>query len=495
MDLLFISSIAVSTRTNRTKPLISHLNVRRGTAPRRGLALVALIPNNESEDKRENVGDVDSESSAAWAAWQSSRSKPEDAAESSGPRDPDAETDFWRDTARSLGSTDKSAPREIRGGTNFMEGGIGLEDPFATISGNGENAFAPVDGTIENPFAPADPVKEEDFFSLRNIDESNAVVSKEEEQRNVWADAREVTSGVEAVKQQLEDELTAYDPESELDKYRDAAREIFPGDDAVEEVAFPGQAANLGGGVYGSEANLDAEEMEAWRKSAGFQARDPKAETDFWRSAAREVVSNIPSSEEEVSSSTIPVENETPLDSQLFKAEDLPMIDNEADPLISSVLPTTNPAPSYEPQITSRDTQDVQPTASFADFHAANERWSSALQSEEKADWGGGSEWGSGTDSSRWQAWDTANSPNSAASKAQQGASRDDGGVLGEQTDMWMQAAREVVSGEEPLSSSNFENGSASTGKKNDKGEIDFWASAAREITESLPDQGEKPRE
>lgn len=131
MDALFISPVGVHARGNhvlQTKLAISRLDVSRGAVPSttRRVVVVASVAGEKDDDNTTTTNNTTNkdESSSAWAAWQASRNKPEEEAESSAPRDPEAETDFWRETARSLGSTEKSPVREIQGGPNFMDSGI-----------------------------------------------------------------------------------------------------------------------------------------------------------------------------------------------------------------------------------------------------------------------------------------------------------------------------------------------------------------------------------
>ncbi len=420
---------------------------------------------------------TDANDSSAWSAWQQARSKPEDEALRAPQRDPDAETDFWRSTAREL-----------------------LPD------------------ALEETRASA--------------------------QRAVWGDARDVTADVDKIKSQLEEELNSYDPDKALDDFRETARELTNSQlDAIDQVVggstpsdtsttptsdflpsvaasdfsstpdfssnTPSETSNIdeprpydfdaawgartevpneawvrrdtsnftpssvpprpsGGPTYGSDSNMDPKEFEEWRRSAGFQARDPKAETDFWRDTAKELLPDTPR--------RIPAPIEGLESSDAVEFEE-------------------SPVPS---------------TGSFADYHEANRRWTESLGSGNAGtpaftdgakpwvdynvsqDWGAG-DWTQGSESSRWQAWSESNSPR------QEPRQQSRGGVLGEETDMWMSFARDVTdtgSTDSETTSSSSKNAKSTSEPEPGLGDaINFWSSAAKEITETLPNDSESSAE
>lgn len=428
---------------------------RRAVCSRRraSSACTKAVADNGSENNTDG-----SNSAAAWAAWQRTRSVPEEEAESAPIRDPDAETDFWRGAARELGSTTSTAPRS---------------------------------------------------------------------QREVWADARDVTTGVDELQSRLADELQTYDPNAAVDDYRDAAREIVRGGadapaapqwaatwgnsstprwnaDAAAEAAsdapskwnpdaawggdvpspgpfdyasadppaqpYPRRAT--GGATYGEDPALDALADE-WREEAGFQTRDPAEETDFWRGAARELVSELPTGNVEP---VVPVSD----------APAPPTPVTEGTRASSWGAPFGSGA-DLRSEVTDEPTDESSAWAAFSD---ANERWKSTLGLENGAATGSGdNDWGEGdwrlSDEKRWRAWDSAVAPKQVP-RADGGAKA---GSLGDDTQMWMQAARQMgTSGDAQATSQTRAGPPKSTGEQGDG--IAFWAAAAREMTPPVVEDG-----
>lgn len=461
MAPLFVSAqpLRITKHTTSTKIACGTRAQRARRAP------ISLTSDDKTEANNSN----------AWAAWQRARSKPEEEASKAPQRDPNAETDFWRTTAKELVP---DAPEQTRAST----------------------------------------------------------------QRAVWGDARDVAAGVDKVKTQLEEELNSYDPDKALDDFRETARELSnsqldmidevvsgstlssnsasdtskfsPSTDAPDFSSTPDFASSPSssttetpnidepaqydfdaawsnrtevpnsawvgrdtsvfdpslsspspseGPTYGSDSTLDVEEAEAWRQAAGFQARDPKAETDYWRDTAKDLIPDTPRS--------IPPPIEGLESSDAVEFEE-------------------SPVPS---------------TGSFADYHAANRLWNESLGSNSpenapsytdgskpwdpvsvKQDWGAG-DWSSKNESSRWQAWDAVNVPE------QEPIKQSSGGVLGEDTAMWMSFARDVTGGESDETdakkpSMNRRTTQPTSEPQSGLGDnINFWSSAAKEITDSLP--------
>lgn len=187
---------------------------------------------------RADENSAETESSAAWAAWQRVRSVPEEAAESAEPRDPDAETDFWRGTARELGSTDSTSrsPRDVWG-----------EAREVTVDMNAMQEKLGKDLEQFDPYAETETYREA---------------------------AREITLQNQA------DVQWAPPPQDGLQQPAEVEQQTPP-------VSYPRRPP--GGSTYGADAHLDEIANELLSEQ-GFETRDPAKETDFWRAAAREVV-------------------------------------------------------------------------------------------------------------------------------------------------------------------------------------------------------------
>eukprot|EP00171_Calliarthron_tuberculosum_P005565 IDg5565t1 len=419
----------------------------------------------------------DGASASAWAAWQRSRSMPEEEAESAPARDPDAETDFWRSAARELGSTADTPPRT---------------------------------------------------------------------QGDVWADAREVSSGVNELQRRLADELQMFDSSKGIDDYRAAAREIgtpSSADDAASSIPWtpdaawdaangagppveqwtpdvawevsggaaqsvqwtPDAAWDASGGVPAADAERKARDARTAAaafeyspppgKSDGQYPRSPRGdatyETDFWRGAARELVPDAP-----LTRDVQPVPLDLTPDN--FGASDAPALPSPA----TEGARVSRDVLSYERAPLSADASvspenDAEERSAWAAFNDANERWAQALgleagpintlsdgaRTDRGEDWGGG-DWRGGSEQDRWRAWDSA----IAIKRVPRDNARASAGALGDDTQMWMQAARQVnAGGDESDDRAISNNMPVPRGQEGRGVGIEFWAKAAREIVPLIP--------
>ena len=138
-------------------------------------------------------------------------------------------------------------------------------------------------------------------------DGNPADIDSESNPWDAWTDVREAD----------EERFVQRDPKAETDFWRSAAREVAPGPD-IDTSGVKGKARERSDEtVEGRERSEDAAgptKSNAWalwnealRNEAAqeLKQRDPKAETDFWRSTARELSSSEPVNPAEELSETL----------------------------------------------------------------------------------------------------------------------------------------------------------------------------------------------
>lgn len=369
------------------------------------------FPNGDPSD----VGDEN-----PWSSWNAAQQKND---EDVSPRDPKAETDFWRSAARDIESSSENPPIEV------------TSSPAST------------------PFDPPDVIIDSD---------TNVPISKEgsDGPENVWGMARGVTGEMTSLQNRLRDELDQYDPDENKDQYRNIARELVgpendePWDDkdpvrmsdqadagsgwnpdvdwmryddvgrekalaneaakrrAIENAAretmesaldeedldtreadewntltdqrpsdisttsastsgqAPGFIANRGRsqGTYGDGWSGSKQEMENL-KQQGEELRDPKSDTDSWRSIAREL--NVETSEN--------VD-----DASLADAVDQSKLENEAVSVAES--DTGSVSQSFESVAESISTSDELDVNLWSQWRSSSSSWEKANEKLEERD-------------------------------------------------------------------------------------------------------------
>ncbi|KAA8499547.1 hypothetical protein FVE85_7132 [Porphyridium purpureum] len=278
--------------------------------------------------------------SKGWEMWQAALKRNANAEETeegaARERDKKAEVDVWRSTARELGSTDgsTSAPHDDAGGDL---GGIENFPNVEDILGNGAQAPS---------------------------------------QEGLWEIARDITRESADMQERLKDEVENYNPESESELYRDAARDILdqrqqqlnvskseslneeavPLEDSTQQdlqslasgsLETPEDEVAAGWALWQNALVREVEEEEA----GGPATRDFKAEVDKWRSAARDLGSTGASSAE-FARPDDPAADERPKirDQRQDEKEELGGVENFPD--VESILgaqPEVSPPSQWNP--------------------------------------------------------------------------------------------------------------------------------------------------